>query len=330
MLRLLLIVLTTALSFTSYSSVTVNGNFKANKTCPAYVSKNNKNGPNALAVHRDERYELREINRPLNPDWLRIQFNDESEASGLRWVHASCGDCDYQDSGKTICDESPGLADSNVLALSWQPGFCETYGYEAGKPECTQLKAQSYQANHLVLHGLWPNQDVCGQHYGFCGVQPQPHHCDYSPVNLNSSVAMELRQLMPSYTYGSCLERHEWNKHGSCQALSANDYFTLAIRLTKEMDKTALGDFLRQHQGETITRGELRDEIAHSFGKEANTKVYLGCKNGILVDVYIQLPALIPQTSSLQALIKEAPSFARYDACPVKITISDFNSETWY
>ncbi len=65
------------------------------------------------------------------------------------------------------------MADSHVLALSSQSGFCQTYGFEAGKPECLKLSKTSYQARHLTLHGLWPKLNSCGQRYGFCGVRPQ-------------------------------------------------------------------------------------------------------------------------------------------------------------
>jgi len=234
-----------------------------------------------------------------------------------------------KDKKRKPCDNSPGLADSHVLALSWQPGFCETYGYEAGKSECLQLAPDTYQANHLVLHGLWPNQKNCGVRYGYCGVRFKSRHCDYSPVQLSDAVAEDLRQFMPSFAYGSCLERHEWSKHGSCQILSADNYFSLAMQLTRGANQTTLAEFLSEHRGETVGRTELRREVVKAFGEEAAHKVFLGCKNGMLVDVFIQLPALIPQTESLETLMYKAPDVARNDACPEKIGISDFNNETW-
>ncbi len=76
----------------------------------------------------------------------------------------------------------PNSADSYVLALSSQAGFCETYGFEAGRPECLHLTKDSYAATHLTLHGLWPNKDLCGTYYGYCGwsrrriIVPMPHY----------------------------------------------------------------------------------------------------------------------------------------------------------
>lgn len=226
-----------------------------------------------------------------------------------------------------ICDTNTGMSDSNILALSSQPGFCQTYGYEAGKPECLHLPKSSYQSQHLTLHGLWPNQNACGQHYGFCGVKPQTNHCDYSPVALSPEIAEHLKKIMPSYKYGSCLERHEWNKHGSCQTRSANDYFSLAQRLVTEVDQSVLGQYLTKNQGKAVPLATLRAKIAQAFGANNAGKIYLGCKNGILVDIYIQLPALIPFDESLALLVALAPSYQYRDACPRTVKISDFNQD---
>lgn len=226
------------------------------------------------------------------------------------------------------CDSTTGMSDSNVLALSLQAGFCQTYGYEAGKPECTQLVESSYQSNHLSLHGLWPNQNACGQSYGFCGVKQENNHCAYSPVELNEHIAEQLKGIMPAYKYGSCLERHEWNKHGSCQALSVNDYFALAIRLATEVDASDFGQYLTSNHGNIVSLASLKELISNVFGQDNIGKIYLGCKNGILVDIYIQLPALIPLNDSLYHLIDNAPKSYFRDGCPSKIKISDFNKST--
>lgn len=228
----------------------------------------------------------------------------------------------------TNCDLSAGLTDSYVLALSSQPGFCQTYGYEAGKPECVHLSHDSYAARHLTLHGLWPNQNACGQSYSFCGVAQQNRHCAYAPLDLSPEVAANLQRVMPSYQYGSCLERHEWNKHGSCQILSADHYFSLAMRLTTEVNQSAFGVYITENQGKTVSLAALRQEVERAFGSNNSRKVYLGCKQGVLVDVYIELPALIPFDEPLERLIEQAPNEHYRDSCPAKIKITNFNKDT--
>jgi ribonuclease T2 len=310
----------------SFASVNVMGSFEASSSCPAYLSKNKKTNPDDLYVQPKATYKLLEINRQNNPDWLRIVFPDNPFSS--RWVSATCGIANYQRPQPQSCEQSPGLANSYIIALSWQPGFCETYGYEAGKPECRKLSDNSYSASHLVLHGLWPNQENCGDHYGFCTTVQKSNHCDYPPLNLSEEVANALKMLMPSYAFGSCLERHEWNKHGSCQFLSMDDYFALATRLTKEVDQTALGNYLHEHRGQRVTRQQLQAMVSQSFGNDATHKVYLGCKNGVLVDIFIQLPAFLPENESLISLVKKAPELSRYEGCPEQIEISNFKSES--
>ncbi|MDP1604580.1 MAG: ribonuclease T [Legionella sp.] len=310
---------------TALASTNVDGSFEANNSCPAYISKNKKTNPDDLLIQPNTTYKLLEINRQNNPDWLRIVVPDNQFSQ--RWVSANCGVATYQHPKPQSCELSPGLANSYIIALSWQPGFCETYGYEAGKAECRHLSANSYSASHLVLHGLWPNQDACGDHYGFCTTVPKTHHCDYAPLNLSEPVASVLKGVMPGFAFGSCLERHEWNKHGSCQFLSTDDYFAMAARLTSEADQTALGIYLHDHRGQQVTRTQLQERAGASFGTEAISKVYFGCKNGVLVDIFIQLPALLAENESLVALVKKAPEYTRYEGCPERISISDFNSE---
>jgi len=324
-MRHIWVLFTLLVALPSFASTPVTGHILMTKSCPAYLSQSKKTNPEHLKTQVEKIYTIREVNDLNNPTWLRL-WMPNSPKHPQRWVSADCGVSDYEASGAQSCQLSPGMADSYVLALSWQPGFCQTYGYDAGKPECLHLSSQSYQASHLVLHGLWPNQDRCGDHYGFCGVQAAANHCDYSPVTMSENVSGQLRVLMPSYSFGSCLERHEWNKHGSCQVLSSDAYFNLAARLTREADQTDFAIFLRDHLGHHVTREILHDKIRQSFGVEASRKVYLGCKNGMLVDIYIQLPALIPSDTTLTELVKKAPESNRYEGCPESIAISNFNS----
>jgi ribonuclease T2 len=310
----------------AHASQIVSGTFEATESCPAYMSKNSKSNPDNLMLQPGQHYQIREINK-TPADWFRIEFPDHHT---LRWVNVSCGVVAVTEQDISHCSTDAGMADSYVLAMSSQSGFCQTYGYEAGKPECMKLSRNSYQANHLTVHGLWPNQEACGHHYGFCGVRPRANHCDYPPVDLTPVAAESLKKLMPSYQYGSCLERHEWNKHGSCQILTPDVYFTLAMRLTAEADQTVFGQYLTEHKGGSVRLAFLRELLATSFGKNNAGKVYLGCKNGILVDVFIQLPALIPLNESLNSLINKAPVYSDRDSCSNNVTISNFTKESWF
>lgn len=320
----IIILLLLFFTFNCNALSTNNLEFHATKSCPAYLSKNKKTNPNNLLVEPGVIYPVVAINK-YSADWLQVKTADQSS---LRWVSKECGFTEGRWVAANSCD-SAGLADSYVLAISSQPGFCETYGYEAGKPECRKLTKSSYQASHLTLHGLWPNKDLCGQHYGFCGVKPEANHCDYSPVSLSFEVSTKLQQLMPSFLYGSCLERHEWNKHGSCQSLSADEYFSLAMHLTMEADQSAMGQYLRAHQGQKVLLSDLRKAIVQAFGVANQEKVSLGCKDNILVDIYIQLPSVLSANESLLASMNKASRRHTRDLCGKVLTISHFNKDSW-
>lgn len=236
-------------------------------------------------------------------------------------VHATTGNMELK--ANKHCDQHAGQADSYVLALSWQPGFCETHGFDVGKSECLHLSQKAWHYNHLVLHGLWPNQSACGVNYGFCEVEPRSNHCDYQPLALTAAAARELKQKMPSYAYGSCLERHEWNKHGTCQALSTSDYFILATRLTDEVNQSGLRQFLLDNQGQQVSLLQIQQVLKASFGQSGAEKIHLGCKGKVLVDILIQLPAQIPCDASLNQLLPAAPNGHQNQSCPKIVKISD-------
>lgn len=196
------------------------------------------------------------------------------------------------------CDLHPGKADSYVFALSLQPGFCETSGYKQGKPECTNLKTDSIYRKEFSLHGLWPNQTACGTNYGFCSdTQQQTNFCDYAPLQLDWNVASALKNVMASYAYGSCLERHEWNKHGSCQLRRQDDYFTLAVVLVSQINDSSFKDYVIYNMGQTVSLASLQSFFDKSFGVGASKKVQFICTGGILTDLYINMPNLDKETS---------------------------------
>lgn len=311
------------LSFSLHASVPVDGHFFAKQNCPAYLSKNKQTNPGHLSLDTNQYYRIRAINSNA-PDWFQIELPGQTK--NLRWVNKACGSFDYRLLSDDPCVLEPGKADSNVLALSHHLAFCETYGYGAGKPECHHLKQDAHQAHHLVLHGLWPNQKSCGIKYGFCGTAAKKRHCDYEPLALSTPVSETLKIAMPSYAYGSCLERHEWNKHGRCQLLPLDDYFMLATRLLKQVNESRFANYIDEHGGEKVLRSDLMNLLQEEFGDKAAERVYLACKNGILVDIYFYLPALIPVDANLKGLLNSEYENRSKQSCPKKIKISNFRS----
>jgi ribonuclease T2 len=100
-----------------------------------------------------------------------------------------------------------GQFDYYLLALSWAPNYC------ADHPSDHSSECKIGGHKDFVLHGLWP-QASSG---------PPPMSCSgASPVA--AATVDHMLQFMPSRS----LIQHEWEKHGTCSGLSAQDYFAQA------------------------------------------------------------------------------------------------------
>jgi ribonuclease T2 len=97
--------------------------------------------------------------------------------------------------------------DYYLLSLSWAPNYC------ADHP--TDRSSECRTGNHtaFVLHGLWPSANN--------GAQPM----SCKPA---SPVAASTVSHMLEYFPNRGLIQHEWEKHGTCSGLSAQQYFSLA------------------------------------------------------------------------------------------------------
>ena len=297
----------------AYASNSVSGIFSARQACDAYVSKKRRTNPGHIKLVVGEDYSLLAMNRKTNPDWYRIHMPGIN--SPQRWISKHCGDFEIQaledvaDSSNKdqpeIC-ETIGLADDFILALSWQPAFCETH---RRKPECKIRQRKAYQARNFVLHGLWPNKKGCGIKYEFCGeVKSQPgDFCDYPALNLYTAVRDELDQVMPSAKAGSCLQRHEWFKHGACQnQWSMDEYFEQAVDLTRQFNESGIAYFMSRHISEQVSETVFLNKIDSALGKGASKRLQLKCSNGNLVDVFVNLPKDIRMGEDLSDVISRA------------------------
>ncbi|WNV03590.1 ribonuclease T [Candidatus Methylospira mobilis] len=292
-----------------------NGTFIATQTCDAYVSKNKHTNPDHYRLSVAVRYDILEATTGTDDAvWYRVRVTDARPEA--RWVEKSCGIA-ATDSENTLNPASgaipPGLCNmadkgnSYVLAVSWQPAFCISH---ENKPECAIADRNAYQANHFTLHGLWPNLTAqCGIDYGYCGsVKTQARQfCDYPQVDLSQQVRNELAVVMPSVAAGSCLERHEWHKHGICQSQwNASAYFKTAIEMTKQFNDSGIAALMAANTGKTISQAAFISTVDASLGANAHEHLHLTCKNGKLVDIFIDLPEKMTATQKLRELIAQA------------------------
>ncbi|BBL74009.1 ribonuclease T2 family protein [Methylomagnum ishizawai] len=288
------------------------GSFHADTACEAYLSKNKKTNPDHVQTRPGTDYPVIQFNRPTDPDYYQIEVPGAKDGTA-RWVGKACGSFTAQGSAPPPANGDAchiaRHADSHVLALSWQPAFCQSHGE---KSECGIDDRKAFQARNFTLHGLWPNQKGCGQrqgYYTYCGAvkdKPAGGFCAYPPVELGGPVRAGLGVVMPSVSADSCLERHEWHKHGTCGDWAPDEYFALAIRLDHEFNDSGLARFVGDHIGQSVETAEFFQQVDAALGAGASQKISLGCKKGLLVDVAINLPAPLDPKGDLKTLVAQA------------------------
>ncbi len=291
------------------ASLKVTGELVASTECEAYLSFRKQTNPGGIRLKPGVRYSIVEANKAA-ASWYRLYVKGAKPAQ--RWVNARCGRVSIQQTASTsdvtrttLCS-TPGLADSFKLALSWHPAFCET---KPGKPECKADDDRLYRARNFTLHGLWPNKKVCGIRYGFCGEvrRMMKPFCRYPKLALSEQTRMRLNSVMPSAAEGSCLQRHEWFKHGVCETgWDVNRYYDISIRLTREFNESGIAQWMRANVGRLVTTGDFFSQVDKALGSGAHKRLQLKCSKENLVDVYINLPLALDQTQPLAQLVRQA------------------------
>ena len=148
----------------------LDGWFIALQACEAFQSKNKRTNPGEVMTEPMRAYAMIGLNAP-GGDHFQVKVPG-APVTGDRWVHVSCG-VHVVAAGTPVTplpddpvEPVPGDESAdNLLALSWQPAFCET---KPEKTECRQLNAGELPVTEtqLSLHGLWPQPQ--GREY--CGV----------------------------------------------------------------------------------------------------------------------------------------------------------------
>jgi len=171
---------------------------------------------------------------------------------------------------------SPGIAQQRtqyVLAISWQPAFCE------GRPnrdECTSQTGERFDATHFALHGLWP------QRVDYCDVPRDQQFADQDgdwdtlpDPELSAATRLRLKEAMPGSQ--SNLDRHEWIKHGTCYGEPADAYFSDALAMLDAVNASPVRDLFARSIGKQLTQKQVRDAFDIAFGKGAGLRVRLAC-----------------------------------------------------
>lgn len=203
-----------------------------------------------------------------------------------------------------------GQFDSYVFSLEWTAAFCEG---KSGLPECTSMTSGRFDANNLALHGLWPDKNNDSSHsYGYCGVDAKTQSldrgatwCQMPALNLSGAVMSRITTAMPGTA--SCLQNHEWYKHGSCSGFSPDEYFTQAAALVEAVSASNFGRFLTARVGQTVNAADLLSAFESDFGAGSRSYVSLSCTKAhgatLLLDVRLHLANPLRPASELAKML---------------------------
>ncbi len=216
---------------------------------------------------------------------------------------------------------TPQRFDYFTLALDWQPTFC------ARVPDAVECRQASPK---LTLHGLWPDRAGDPTHsLEFCGVDQASRQADrperwcmIAPVIMSSMTSAALDAEMPGRA--SCLERHEWLRHGTCSGLSSDAYFSAATGLGAAAMRLRWADYLLAHAGKKAKAAELLDALAADLGPAARDSAGLYCRavkgQSAFSELKLRLRRPLPPPEGLKDALIPAERSDRGD-CPADFLV---------
>ncbi|WP_066380247.1 ribonuclease T2 family protein [Anabaena sp. CA = ATCC 33047] len=302
-----------ALAFVSYQ-----GQFTATSACEAVSSIKKGTNPDNVRLTPGQVYQIVGKNKDNASHYL-VQIAGVNPPQ--RWVPVSCVSA-VGSTGDTTDTNRPIVAiptgDDYLLALSWQPAFCE------GKPdkaECQILAANPdrFEARNFVLHGLWPQP----KSNVYCNVSERDITDDKQKTwsklpaiekELSPETWERLQTVMPGTR--SNLHRHEWIKHGTCYPGSAEEYFAESIAILDAFNKSPVQGLIASNIGRQLTIKEI-DQALSDFGSDTGEKVEVKCSNSLLGELWVNLKGDITPTSLVAGLLTNSPKAKteKYASC---------------
>ncbi|MFZ6770220.1 ribonuclease T2 family protein [Undibacterium sp. Di26W] len=308
----------------AYASERAAGSFTAGKSCDLYASFAKSTNPDSAKTKPGLAYDIREINKANNFEWIRVDVPEASPR--LRWVARDCGSFTLDEANKQpasaknngasagdVCS-TPNKEDSYVLAITWQPGFCEHFPYKGKKPECDAIHNGELVVSNLTLHGLWPNKKECGINYG---------NCPSSPLRLSKDSVSRISPWMPNFMYETKFGEYEWQKHGACQARDADTYFRTAVAAVEEVNNSMVGKFILSRVGKSFAAADFFADVKKNYGDNVAKSIMLSCAGGkYLQEIRFHLPLNFETGKGLEKLIGQAEGFSsQLDKCGADIVV---------
>ncbi|MFO1417739.1 MAG: hypothetical protein U1E83_03640 [Methylotetracoccus sp.] len=150
-------------------------------------------------------------------------------------------------------------------------------------PSCLEFPKPSA----IQLHGLWPNYQS-GHPSGQCDrsecreqTARQGRYCAFPEPDGLYQAAWWPR-LKP-YMAGaeSCLERHEWVKHGTCSGMKAANYFAWSLESTRR-----IAEALAEASDRMLTRDAF-DRLVRDRLPDLDGAIRLNCRRNTVSSLYV-------------------------------------------
>jgi ribonuclease T2 len=194
-----------------------------------------------------------------------------------------------------------------VLAVNWQPGFCEV---QPNASECRTQTAQRFDATNFSLHGLWP------QNGSYCGATEQEQETDLEglwldlpQVELPAALRDDLERVMPGTQ--SFLDRHEWIKHGGCYGADMEEYFGDSLLLLAALNGSQVRELFAASLGMELRIEDVRQAFDEAFGNGAGERITMACNTDgsrqVIRALEIRLAGEITAAEDFADLILSAP-----------------------
>jgi ribonuclease T2 len=173
-----------------------------------------------------------------------------------------------------------GEFDYYILALSWSPTWCALTGDARDADQCDARHDFSF-----TLHGLWPQHEI-----GW------PSNCQSNEGPPSRAETAAMADIMGS----GGLAWHEWNTHGRCTGLSAEDYFALS---RKAYASITIPKVLAQLDRDvTLPPSVVEDAFVEANPGLTRPMITITCEGGRIDEARICLSRdLTPRTCGLDA-----------------------------
>ncbi len=158
--------------------------------------------------------------------------------------------------------------DYYVMALSWSPNWCRATGRAQGSEQCAEGAGFGW-----VLHGLWPQYEDGGW----------PEYCDVTFRNPSRSDTAAEADLFGSG--GSAW--HQWNKHGRCTGLSADDYYRLSRRALAGVERP--GIFRQLARDVRLPASVVEEAFLEANPDMGAEMITVTCRDGAIAEARICL-----------------------------------------